>query len=153
AVEVDGEAALDAAEDDAGHPLIALELLLELGPGLLAACLLARELGLAVLVFHALEEDLDGVPRLDLEGLAGRRELLQVDATLRLEPDIDEHGVVLDGDDAALDDGAFEAAPGAERLFKEGGEALLVRLGGLRCCGHQFSCARSQALPSRPARD
>src|SRR6202035_3390369 len=38
AIEVDGEAALDAAVDDAGHALVALERLLELRPGLLAAC-------------------------------------------------------------------------------------------------------------------
>ena len=71
AVEIDGEAALDAAEDDAGDALIGLEALLEQGPGLLAPRLLARELRLAVLVFHPLEIDLDGVAGLDL-GAAGR---------------------------------------------------------------------------------
>ena len=44
AAEIDGEAALDAAEDHAGDALVRLEALFELGPGLLAARLLARQL-------------------------------------------------------------------------------------------------------------
>src|SRR4029077_7122170 len=52
---VDGEAAFDAAEDDAGDALVVLEGLLELGPGLLAAGLLAGKNGLAVLVLHPLD--------------------------------------------------------------------------------------------------
>ena len=75
AVEIDGEAALDAAEDDAGNALIGLEALLELGPGFLAAGLLARDLRLAVLVLHPLEIDLDGVARLDLRRPARRRRI------------------------------------------------------------------------------
>src|SRR5216684_1305633 len=114
AVEIDGEAALDAAEDDAGDALVALERLLEQGPGLLAARLLARELRLAVLVLHPLEEDLDGVADLDVRLVAGRlaggSEFLEIDAAFRFEADIDEDRIILDREDAALDDGAFEAA-------------------------------------------
>src|SRR6185312_13328981 len=73
--EIDGEAALDAAEDDAGDPLILLECLLEQVPGFLAAGLLAAELRLAVLVFHALEIDFDRVADRDLGRCAGHREL------------------------------------------------------------------------------
>ena len=72
AAEIDGEAALDPAEDRAGDALAGLERLLEVGPGLLAPRLLARQDGLAVLVLHALDEDLDDVAGLDL-GLRRRR--------------------------------------------------------------------------------
>ena len=41
-------------------------------------------------------------------GAAGG-EFLQRHAAFRFEADIDQRGVVLDRDDAALDDGAFEA--------------------------------------------
>ena len=68
-----------------------LEALLELGPGLLAPRLLARQLRLAVLVLHALEEDLDDVADLDL-GAAGRRSAnsLSGDAAFGFEADIDQ---------------------------------------------------------------
>src|SRR6266852_553214 len=112
AVEVDGEAALDAAEDDSGHPLVALERLLEQGPGLLAARLLTRQLRLAVLVLHPLEEDLDRVADLDVglmpRRLAGGGELLEIDAALGFEADIDQHRIVFDRDDPTFDHGAFE---------------------------------------------
>ena len=127
AVEVDGEAALDPAEDDAGHPLVRLEALFELGPGLLAPRLLARQLGLAVLVLHPLEEDLDGVADMDLGLGAAGGEFLQRHAAFRFEADIDQRGVVLDRDDPALDDGAFEAVGDAERFIEQRGEALLCR--------------------------
>ena len=114
--EVDGEAALDAAEDHAGDALVLLEVLLELRPGFLAARLLAAEHGLAVLVFHALEIDLDHVADLDLRALPGRGEFLERDAAFGLQADIDEGGVVLDRDDGALEHGAFEAARSAEAI-------------------------------------
>ena len=124
--EIDGEAALDPAEDDAGDALVGLEALFQQGPGFLAARLLARQLRLAVLVFHALEIDLDGVAGLDLGRLARRREFLERHAAFGFQADVDQHHVVLDGDDAALDDGAFEAGGGAERFVEERGEAFLA---------------------------
>src|SRR5713226_2617673 len=142
AVEIDGEAALDAAEDDAGDALVALERLLKQGPGLLAARLLARELRLAVLVLHPLEEDLDGVADLDVglmaRRLAGGGELLEIDAALGFEADIDQHRIILDRDDATLDDGAFEAARPAQGLIQQSGETLFLRGGhfATRCYSH-----------------
>ena len=79
---------------------LSLNALLELGPGFLAPRLLARQHGLAVLVFHALEIDLDRVADLDLGRLAGGGEFLERDAAFGLQADIDEGEVVLDGDDA-----------------------------------------------------
>src|SRR5262249_55456638 len=68
---IDGDPAFDAAEDHAVDALIRLEALLEEGPSLFAAGLLARELGFAVLVLHPLEINLDGIAGLDLGGTAG----------------------------------------------------------------------------------
>ena len=127
AVEIDGKAALDPAEDHAGDPLVRLEALLELGPGLLAPRLLARQLGLAVLVLHPLEEDLDGVADMDLGLGAAGGEFLERHAAFRFEADIDQHGVVLDRDDPALDDGAFETVGDTERFIEQRGKTLLRR--------------------------
>src|SRR5262249_39799957 len=122
--EIDGEAALDAPEDDAGDALVVLEGLLELGPGLLAPGLLARQHGLAVLVLHALEKDLDGVAHLDVGPLARGGEFLELDAALGLQSDIDEGEVVLDGDDNALENAAFEPVAGSDRFLEQRGETV-----------------------------
>jgi hypothetical protein len=42
----------------------------------------------------------------------------------RLEADIDQDLIAFDGDDAALDDGSFQAVAGAERLLEQCGEAF-----------------------------
>src|SRR6202022_3441753 len=66
AVEIYGKAAFYPAEDYAGHAVVRLKALIELSPGLLSARLLARELGLPVLILHALEIDFDDVAALRL---------------------------------------------------------------------------------------
>src|SRR5258706_2546369 len=88
--QIDREPALDPAEDHAGDAQLVLERLLEHVPGLFAARLLATELGLAVLVLHALEEDLDEVADLDLGPLARRGEFSQRHATFPLQTHIDQ---------------------------------------------------------------
>ena len=65
AVEIDGEAALDAAEDHAGDAGLLVEGALELDPAFLAAGLVARQHGFAQRVLDALEIDLDVVADLD----------------------------------------------------------------------------------------
>jgi hypothetical protein len=54
-------------------------------------------------------------------------ELLQRNATLRFQADIDQHGVVLDRDDPALDDGALQRVDDTERFIEERGKALFCR--------------------------
>src|SRR5207237_7652947 len=100
----------------------------------------ARWRGLAVLVFDALEEDLDGIADMDFGLGAPDCEFLQRDTALRFEPDIDQRDVIFDADDAALDDGAFEAVGDAHGFIEQRGEALLVgEIGGFDCDGHSFS--------------
>src|SRR6266481_5406371 len=77
AVEIYGKAAFYAAEDYAGHAVVRLKALVELRPGLLAARLLARELGLPVLILHALEIDFDYVANMQLGFGAPSDELLE----------------------------------------------------------------------------
>ncbi len=111
AAQVDGEAALDPAVDRAVHALLRLERLLQVGPGLLAAGLLARQDDGAVAVLVPLDIQLDVVAGLDLGLLAGGAEFLEGDAALALEADVDDGVFVGQADDAAGDDGALEAAP------------------------------------------
>src|SRR5579875_1471461 len=113
--EIDGEAAFDAAENHAVDALTRLEALLQQGPCFFAASLLARELRLAVLVFHTLEINFDGIARLDLRGPARSRKFAQRNAAFRFQSDIDQNGVVLDRQHPAFDDSSLQSARGAER--------------------------------------
>src|SRR5712692_8873785 len=104
AAEIDGEAAFDAAEYRAHHAFLVGERLLELGPGFLAARLVARQNRFALFVLHAVDEDVDDVAFLDLVGLAVGVELAQCHAAFGLEADIDHREIVGDANDHALDD-------------------------------------------------
>ena len=66
AVEIDGEAALDLVEDDAGDLLVVLEGLLELAPAFLAPRLVARQHRLAERILDALQIDFDLVADLEI---------------------------------------------------------------------------------------
>ena len=136
AVEVDGEAALDLVEDDARNLLVLLEHLLEAGPALLAASLVARQHGLAERVLDALEVDFHLVADLQV-GLAADGELAQRHAAFHLQADVDDGEVLLDADDLALDDSAFEQVLLGEAFGEQRGELVargvqVLRDGGLR---------------------
>ena len=122
--EVDGEAALDPAEDDAGNPGLIGEGLFQQRPGFLALGLLAAEHGFAVLVFHALEIDLDGVAGLEFERDPRNDEFLERNPAFGLEADVDQHLIAFDRNDPTLDDGAFQAVAGAEGFLEHGCEAF-----------------------------
>ena len=119
AVKIDGEAALDLVEDDAGDLLVGGERLLQLAPAFLAPRLVAREHRLAERVLDPLEIDLDGVADLDVGLAAGGRELAQRDAAFGLGADVDDGKVLLDPDDLALDHGALLGAALGEGLFEQ----------------------------------
>ena len=104
AVEIDGEAALDAAEDHAGDAGLVVEGLFQLDPAFLAARLVARQHGFAQRVLDALQIDFDVVADLDVGGHARHGEFFERHAAFGLETDIDHGEIILDGDDLALDD-------------------------------------------------
>ena len=133
-VEVDGEAALDLIEDDAFDLLALLEGLLELDPALLAARLVARDDRLAERVLDPLEINLDLVadPGGRIAAVIG--EFLEGDAPFRLQADVDDGHVLLDGDDPALDDRALEGLVVAVCLVEKRSEILARRRGGLSGC-------------------
>ena len=125
AVQVDREAALDAADDDAVDRLVAGVDLFQAGPGFLAAGLVAADDRLAHGVLEALEEDLDLVADLQ-RGLAVivEAELLQKDAALGLETDVDDREVLLDRRHAALDHRTFGEITAGHALVEQVGEAF-----------------------------
>jgi len=117
--EVNGEATLHAAEDGTHDAFLIGERLLEDGPGFFATRLVARQDGLAFLVFHAVDEDVDDVAFLDL-GRAGSTvgELAERHAAFGLEADVDGDEVICDTDDRTFDDLSFEARRPAERFVE-----------------------------------
>jgi hypothetical protein len=104
------------------EPGLVVESLLQLDPAFLAAGLVARQDGFTQRILDALQVNLDRVADLDVGGHARHGEFLEGDAALGLQADIDHGEVVLDGDDGALDDGAFLRALGLEALFQHRGE-------------------------------
>ena len=129
--QVNSEATLDLAEDHAGDALLLFEGCLEKAPGFLAAGLVTRQHGLAVLVFHALDIDLDFVTDTDLGFLAGGGEFLDRNAALGLQPYIDEYGIAFDGDHKAADNAAFNVGVLAKALGK--------KIGKILCCSSSCS--------------
>ena len=102
--DVDGEAALDHALDDAFDGLVGLTEFDDLFPVLLLGGLLAGEDDEAVLILETLEEHLD----LAADGeVVGRAELVDVDGALGLVADVDHHLAGTAFNDAAADNGAF----------------------------------------------
>ena len=120
---IDGEAAFDAAEDRAHDAFLVVECLLEQGPGFLAARLVARQDGLAFLVLHAIDEDVDHVAFLHFRRAHSPvGELAQGDAAFGLEADIDGDEIVGDANDRAFDDRSFEARRTAQRFVEQRGK-------------------------------
>src|SRR5690606_16091976 len=76
--------------------------------------------------------------RADLDGTvtAGGAELLEGNAALGLQTDVDDREILLDRDDGSLDDGALHRLVVEERVHQHGLEVFL---------GHRFNC---QALIS-----
>ena len=137
--QVDREAALHPAEDRAHDTFLVGERLLEDGPGFLATRLVARQDGLAFLVLHAIDEDVDHVAFLDLRRAAAVREFPERDAAFGLEADIDHDEVVGDAHDGSLDDGAFEARRTAERFVEERSELRTCGVAGILTQGAALS--------------
>ncbi len=133
AAQVDGEAALHAAEDHALDPVAGLEFLFELVPRGFAAGAVARQHRFAVAVLDPVDIDLDRIADRDLGLLARRRELAQRDAPFRLQSDVDHRHVVLDRGDGALHHLAFEGFVFAAEAFVEHGREIVAGREGRGC--------------------
>ena len=135
AVEVDGEPALDPAEDHALDALLLIELGFQRVPRGFAAGAVAGQHRLAIMVLDAVDEHLDLVADLDLGLLARGGELAQRDAALALQPHVDDGHVVLDAGHRALDDAALKAFVLAAEHFVE--HVREVVAGRVRQSGHK----------------
>ena len=124
AAEIDGEAALDAAEDGALDALLVLVGFLQQIPGFLAAGLLAADRGLAAGVLDPVQEDLDLVADDDFRRFAGGGEFLEIDAAFNLEADIDDRLAIFDGDHFSFDDGPLFRGIVLEAFIQQGLEFL-----------------------------
>ena len=129
AVEIDGEAALDAAEDHAADAAAVLERLLETRPQFFAPRLVAAEHGFAESILHPLDIDLDFVADLHVQRHAGHGEFLQRHAAFGLQADIDNDEIVFDGDDHAPDDRSFGGRTFDETCFEHRREIVAARGG------------------------
>jgi len=127
AIEVDGEAALDAAEDAALDALALAEFGFELVPRSLAAGTVAAQHRLALGVLDAVYEHFDLVADVQRAFLIAAGEFAQRNAAFALEADVDQRDAVFDRGDGALDDAAFEAALGATELFIEEFREIFAR--------------------------
>src|SRR5262245_56653223 len=127
-IDLDGEAAFDAAVDDALDDLLLLESLLQARPGAGTLGLLARQARLAVAVLDAVECDFDVVADGDFELTALVLELIGWDDGFALQTRIDEHDVGSDFHDASGQDRA-----GLDLL---GGQAFFEKL--RKTLGHEY---------------
>ncbi len=156
--QVHHHAALDLLHQSAFDRLVALVRLADLLPDAHEIGLLLRQDHRPFLVFEVLEEDLDLVADLEILGIL---EFIERNRPFRLEPDVEDDGVVGDPEDLRLDDLAFddlrhralvegehvlvfrvgvflvvEVRPDAEavRRFERGAGGRVVRGGGVRIC-------------------
>ena len=110
AVEVDGEAALDAAEDTTFDALAFAKFVLELVPGGFAACAVAAEHCFAVSVFDAVDINFDFAADAQTMVVFATGKFLEVDAAFGFEAYVDNGHAVFDRCDSAFYDAAFKAA-------------------------------------------
>ena len=119
AVQVDGEAALHAAEDHALDARGLGEFGFQLVPCGFAACAVTRQHRFAMHVLDAVDIDFDFVTDLQLGLLTRRRrELAQWHAAFALQADVDDGQVVLDASDGAEHHAALEAVGAAEHVIE-----------------------------------
>ncbi len=133
AVEIDGEAALHAAEDLAFDAFLLLECDFQTNPALFALCFFAAENGFAHRILDALEIDLDRVADIESGGPAGSGKFFESDAAFGLEADVDDRKVVFNADNRPLDDGTFLHVAVHEGLLEKGGEIFAARIERARC--------------------
>src|SRR5690606_39086658 len=118
-VDLDGEAALDAAIDHTLDDFLFFEGLFEAGPGAGALGLLARQPGLARAVLDAVERDFHIIAHGDFDLAALVLELFDGDHSLALEAGVDQNHVGADFDHASGQDGAWLDLLRGQALFEQ----------------------------------
>ncbi len=129
--DVHREPALDALDDPALHDGFLVVGFLEIVPDLQLVRLLLGEENESLLVFGAVEVDLDGVSHLHVVRAVGLAEFLQGDLPLGLVPDVDGDRGLTHGDHGSRDDLAHFHLLFFDRLLQQGAEVLLGILGRL----------------------
>src|SRR5690606_17848636 len=132
-VDFHGEAALDAAVDDALDDFPLFERLLEARPGASALGLLARQAGFARAILDAVECDLDVVADVYFDLAAVVLELLDRDHGLALQAGVDQDHIGSDFNDTSGEDGA--------RLDLLRGQAFFEQL--RKTFGHEYFRGRT----------
>src|SRR5690606_34273757 len=119
AVDVDGEAALDLAVDDALDDFFCGESCFQNDPALGTLGLLAGQFGFTEAVFHRVQRDVDFVTDLDGQLALLVVELLERDDALGLQTGMHGNPVTVDVDHNAGDDGARLHVEGLQAFFKK----------------------------------
>src|SRR5690606_25625291 len=119
AIQIDGEAALDLVEDLPFDLLVLFVESFETDPALFAAGLLTAEDSLAHRVLDAVDIDFDFRTDGNSAIATGGAEFLHRHAAFGLETDVDDRQVLFNGNDRALDDGAFDRIDIVEALKEQ----------------------------------
>src|SRR5690606_1632827 len=133
AAQVDGEAALDAADDGAVDRLAFGEHGFQTGPGFFAARLVAADDRFTQGVFDALQIDFDVVADPGQDSAVALAELAHGDAAFGLQTDVDDADVFFNADDAAVNDLASAKVAALQLFVEERGEIVA---GGVEGFGH-----------------
>jgi hypothetical protein len=118
-VDLDREAALDAAGDDTDHDFLLFESRFQPRPGARALRLLARQARLAGAVLDAVEGHFDGLADGNLDLTFFILELVGRYDRFGLQSDVDDDVVLADFDDQSVEDGAGANSLAGDALFKQ----------------------------------
>ena len=133
--DVDRQAALDAAGDQALDQLLVLARFGDLVPDLQAVGLLLGDLDQAHLVLELLDINLDDLTFLDVDRAIGLGELHRGDLAFGFVLDVDDDVVLVHRQNGALDDLAFDDLLAFLPLEEHGLEfGVIRREGALLCC-------------------
>ena len=109
AAKINGEAALNASEDNTINAVASVEFAFKNVPSRFAAGTVTAEHGFAVHIFYAINEDFDFVANLKVGFLAGHSEFTQRHTAFGFETHIDDGMVIVDCGYGAFYDAAFKA--------------------------------------------
>ena len=117
--DIDGEAAFDAAGDDAGDGFAVVEFLFQHFPSADALGFFVRDFGFAETVFQRFQGDFNAVADGNGEVTVFIGELAGGDEALGFEPGVQDDEVFVDLYDFGLDDGAGFEFGGFDAFFKK----------------------------------